>query len=220
MRVLVLDANSDDRTVEFARAAGAEVIEREWAGFIDARTFAVSQVRTPWTLMIDADEALDDELRDAVIAASGDVNAYVLRRTTYFCGKPLRMWRDEPLVRLFRTGKVRLEARSAAGGGALLHERWLCDEPCSELRGALLHFSYPDITSYREKLERYTDEEARGMPRSWLRTFVEWALLWPRFARLLFFKGALLDGPRGVAAAYGSARYRYFSARKALRRVA
>ena len=58
MRLLVLDARSCDRTVEFARSAGAEVIEREWSGFVDARRFALSQVRTSWTLMIDADEAL------------------------------------------------------------------------------------------------------------------------------------------------------------------
>ncbi|HTX58505.1 MAG TPA: glycosyltransferase, partial [Verrucomicrobiae bacterium] len=123
MAVLVLDAQSQDRTVEFARAAGAEVIERAWTDFVDARHYALSRVRTRWALMLDADEALDDVLRDAIALAGDEVDAYRVRRTTYFCGKALRMWRNEPLVRLFKTQRVALDASPAAGGTAALHER-------------------------------------------------------------------------------------------------
>lgn len=217
MRVLVLDARSCDRTVEFARSAGAVVIERDWSDFVDARRFALSQVRTPWALMIDADEALDDALRDGMLAARGDVDGYVVRRTTYYCGKPLRMWRGEALLRLFRTALARLEARPAAGGAAALHERWRCDGPVGELPGTLLHFSYPDAASYRARFTRYTDVEAAGMTPSIGRAAFEWLMIWPRLARMLFGKGALLDGPRGFAAAYGSARYRFVCERKAFR---
>ena len=65
--VFVLDAGSRDHTVQFARGAGARVVQREWTDFVDARRFALSQVETPWTLMIDADEALDDVLCDAIL---------------------------------------------------------------------------------------------------------------------------------------------------------
>ncbi len=215
MRVLVVDARSRDRTVEFARAAGAEVVERDWTGFLDARRFATAKVATPWTFMIDADEALDDALRDAIVSAAGDVDGYVVRRSTYYCGKPLRMWRNEPLLRLFRTGRARLEARSAAGGSAELHERWVCDGAVSELSGTLLHYSYGDAASYRAKFERYTDLEAGAMRSSPLRVAREWLLVWPRWLRLLFVKGAIFDGSRGIEAAYWSARYRYVAHRKA-----
>jgi glycosyltransferase involved in cell wall biosynthesis len=218
MRLLVLDARSCDRTVEFARSAGAEVIEREWSGFVDARRFALSQVRTSWTLMIDADEALDDALRDAILAAPGDVDGYIVRRSTYYCGKSLRMWRAEPLLRLFRTDRAMLAARPAAGGGAALHERWSCAGAIGELPGTLLHFSYPDAASYRVKFARYTDLEGAAMTPSIGRAALEGLLIAPRFVRLLFVKGALLDGARGIAAAYGSARYRFICALKALRR--
>jgi hypothetical protein len=214
--LLVVDARSDDRTIEFARAAGAEIVVRDWTDFIEARRFALSLVKTPWTLMIDADEALDDTLRDAIVRAPENVDGYIVRRTTYFCGKALRMWRDEPLLRLFRTGRASIEPRSAAGGAAPLHERWRCNGLCAELPGTLLHFSYPDHASYYTKFERYTDLEAAAMPRSLTRAVWEWLSIWPRLFALLFARGALLDGPRGLAAAYGSARYRYVSAKKAL----
>jgi hypothetical protein len=213
----VLDARSDDRTVEFARAAGARVIERDWTDFSDARRYALAQVRTPWALMIDADEALDDVLRDAIPQARESANGYVVRRTTYFCGKPIRMWRNEPLLRLFRTRDAELRTESAAGGTAALHERWECPPPRGELPGTLLHFSYPDHASYREKFERYTSIEAASLRPSLWRAILEWLAIWPRLLRLLLVRGELLDGARGFAAAYGSARYRYVSAKKALR---
>lgn len=213
MHVLVLDAQSRDRTVEFARSAGAEVVERAWTDFLDARRYAASLVRTAWTLAIDADEALDDALRDAIASAAEEVDGYVVRRTTFYCGKALRMWRNEPLLRLFRTGRARLE--SAASSGAAVHERWVCDGPVSELRGTLLHYSYPDAASYRAKYDWYTSLEARALRRSPGAVAWEWLLSWPRFFALLFRDGAILDGPRGVAIAFASARYRYVAARKA-----
>ncbi|HUY41854.1 MAG TPA: glycosyltransferase family 2 protein [Candidatus Dormibacteraeota bacterium] len=215
MQVLVIDARSRDRTVEFARAAGAQVIERDWTGFLDTRRIAASNVATPWTFMIDADEALDDALRDAILCADGDVDGYIVRRSTYYCGKALRMWKNEPLVRLFRTGRALLKGSCAAGGSAQVHERWVCEGPVAELRGTLLHYSYADAASYRAKFERYTDLEAAALHASPLRTAQEWLLVWPRWLRLLLLKGALLDGGRGIAAAYWSARYRYVACRKA-----
>ncbi len=215
MRVLVLDARSRDHTVEFARAAGADVVERDWTNFVDARRFALSLVRTPWTLAIDADEALDDELRDAIVAAPQEADGYVVRRTTFYCGKPLRMWRDEPLLRLFRAEQARLTPLAAAGGDAPLHERWTCDGSVAELHGTLLHFSYPDFASYRSRFERYTSEEGTAMRFSLSRVVREWFLIWPRWLWLLLRRGALLDGPAGIRIAYWSARYRYVVARKA-----
>ncbi len=166
MQILVLDACSRDHTIQFARAAGANVIQREWTDFVDARTFALSQVTTPWTLMIDADEALDDVLCASILSASGEPNGYRLRRTTYFCGKPMRVWRNELLLRLFRTGRARLQAHPAAGSDAAVHEGWVCDGPAPELPGTLLHYSYPDVSTYRIKYDRYTSIEAKELPPS------------------------------------------------------
>ncbi len=213
----MLDAGSRDRTVAFARSAGARVTERPWTNFLDARRYALAQVETPWTLMIDADEAPDDVLRDAIVNASGDSDAYVMRRTTYFRGKPMRIWRNEPLIRLFKTGRAVLEAHPAIASGAALHEAWRCDGPVGELRGTLLHYSYADAGSYRAKYDRYTSLEAaslRGSVPRLLRAYASGAV---RFAWLLFGRGAILDGPRGWYVAYHTAAYPAVAARKALR---
>jgi hypothetical protein len=212
----VLDAYSRDHTVQFARGAGAVVAQREWTDYVDARRFALASVQTPWTLMLDADEALDDVLCDAIGEAPGDVDGYNVRRTTYFCGHPMRMWRNEPLLRLFRTDRATLVAHPAASADALLHESWTCPGQIAELRGALLHFSYPDVASYRAKYDRYTSLEAEHLRGSFPGFIGACATSVLRLAWLLFGKGAVLDGPRGWYVAYYSAIYPAVAMGKAL----
>ncbi len=215
--MFVLDARSRDHTIQFARGAGAEVVQREWTDFVDARRFALSCVRTPWVLMIDADEALDDVLRESIVGCSDEADAYVVSRTTYFCGRPMRLWRNEPLLRLFRPERAVLEARPAAGGTAAVHERWTSQGKIARLPGTLLHFSYPDYASYRVKYDSYTSTEARGIRGSLFGLAAAWLEGASRFWWLLFGKGAVLDGPRGIYVAYKSAMYSAVVARKALR---
>jgi glycosyltransferase involved in cell wall biosynthesis len=69
VQTFVLDHQSTDASVAVAQARGARVLVRPFAGFVRARVFALSHVHTPWTLMIDADEALDARLREAIVQA-------------------------------------------------------------------------------------------------------------------------------------------------------
>jgi hypothetical protein len=216
--VFVLDAGSLDHTVQFARGAGARVVQREWTDFVDARRYALSQVETPWTLMIDADEALDDVLCDAILQAPPGADGYRCRRTTYFCGKPMRIWSGETLLRLFRTDRAHLTAHPAAASDAPVHEAWSCDGAVNDLPGTLLHYSYPDVTTYRAKYERYTTLEAQGLRASPLRLLAATAAAAVRLPWLLFARGAFLDGPRGWYVAYRSALYPAVAARKAFAR--
>lgn len=216
--LFVLDAESDDATVAIARAAGAMVERRPWSGFVSARRHALAQVRTAWTLMLDADEALDPELRAAIAAAPDDADAYRVRRITRFCGRPIRTagWSSERLIRLFRTGSIRLEAGSAAG--AEIHERWLCDGRVGELSGALIHDSYPTVASYRAKFARYTTIEAAALRGSAAGVFAAGMLGLARFPWALLRYGGWSDGWRGLFVAASSAAYPFVVQCKALRR--
>jgi glycosyltransferase involved in cell wall biosynthesis len=219
LRAFVLDAHSSDGTRAYALASGATVEERSWTNFVDARTYALSRIQTEWTLMIDADEALDDRLLEAIVAAAGDGDGYTVRRTTYFHGKPMRLWQKERLLRLVRTRRARVEAVPPTGGTAAVHERLVVDGPTSELRGELLHYSYPDYASYRDKFETYTSLEAAGQTQSVVRIVRELALALPRFFIYLFLRGAVLDGPTGWFIAWQSAMYSVVVALKALRQA-
>lgn len=213
----MLDSESTDGTAGLARSRGARVLTRPFRDFVDARIFALAQVRTPWTFMIDADERLDERLRSSLLAASEDVDGYLVSRDTAYCGRRLRMWQGEKLLRLFRTGRARLAAAPAAGGDAQLHERWTCAGPVAQLDGTLLHDSYPDAASYARKYAAYTAIEALGVPPNATAAAIQSLMAFPRFAHLLLRRGALLDGPPGWRIAWYSALYPAVVQWKALR---
>jgi hypothetical protein len=216
VRVFVLDAASDDQTAAVARAHGADVETRAWTGFVNARRYALGRVATAWALMLDADELLDATLRDAIVAARGDVAGYNLRRVTMLCGRPVHAagWSNERLLRLFRTDRARVAANQI---GADLHERWIVDGTIADLPGAILHDSYPTLASYRVKFDRYTSVEAAALPpsrRAYLRALGTMPL---RFVWSMLRYGGWRDGWRGLFVAWESARYRVVVRAKALR---
>lgn len=216
--MLVVDSNSTDATIAIAKAAGATVIERDWRGFIDARVFALAAVQTAWTLMIDADEELDSVLRGAIESVpDDDASAFTISRTTYFGGKPMRIWRDEKIVRLFKTHAATLRSKAMADG-AQVHEVWSVAGTARELPGELRHFSYEDMASYRQKFERYTELESIPIRATKFQSGVAGAEAVVRFLYLLIVRGALLDGRIGVLVAWFSARYRAVVLKKAAER--
>lgn len=224
MRVFVLDAASADETAALARVHGADVETRPWAGFVNARRYALGRVATTWALMLDADEELDPTLRDAILGAapstgSGQaVAGYRLRRVTMLCGRAVHAagWSNERLLRLFRTDRARVAANEL---GADLHERWIVDGPIADLPGAIVHDSYPTLASYREKFDRYTSVEAAALAPS-TRAYVRALATMPlRFAWSILRYGGWRDGWRGLFVAWESARYRVVVRAKALHRA-
>lgn len=166
--------------------------------------------------MIDADEALDATLRHSIVKAPEDFDGYSLARTTFYCGRPLRMWRGEVLLRLFKTERAHLESAPAAGGDAHLHERWVSDGPTAILDGTLLHYSYPSAEAYNAKYDTYTDIEAAGVTpsrRKYARELVKTPM---RFLWYALARGAALDGAPGLRVAWRSACYLAVVQRKAL----
>lgn len=81
-RVVVCDTGSSDRTIEIARAAGAEVLEVEWRNdFAWARNQALERCRDAWwVLHVDADErvVVDDavEFRQFLATAIPDRDGF------------------------------------------------------------------------------------------------------------------------------------------------
>ena len=79
--IVIVDTGSTDRTIEIARAYGANVIEREWTGsFSDARNVSFEAATGDWIIYLDADEVLVAE--DVQPAAKASPAARGARRST------------------------------------------------------------------------------------------------------------------------------------------
>ncbi len=60
--IIVVDTGSTDRTVEIAKAHGAQIRYFEWIGdFSAAKNFAIDQTSGDWIIFLDADEYFTDE---------------------------------------------------------------------------------------------------------------------------------------------------------------
>jgi len=219
-QMLVYDSQSKDGTVDLARGRGATVVDGPWRGFAQTRLDAAALVKTPWTFMLDADETVPPEL--ALELGSLDpgprVTAYSVPRRNYFCGKWVRGagWWPDRLVRLFRTGRAGITSRH--GGEASLHEIWQPDGQTVDLASPLDHRSYQTLADYQKKFARYTDIEASAAPADPL-AVVSTSTIFPiRVLWLLFGRGAIFDGWRGVYIAWCSSFYPVVVAAKAARR--
>ncbi|MDA2242503.1 glycosyltransferase family 2 protein, partial [Bacillus cereus group sp. Bc222] len=92
--IVLLDSGSEDNTVEVARAAGANVYTHtDWQGYGIQRQRAQGYATGDYVLMLDTDERITPELRQAiqaVLAAPTSGTVYSIARRNYFLGRFMR----------------------------------------------------------------------------------------------------------------------------------
>jgi glycosyltransferase involved in cell wall biosynthesis len=202
---LVVDSFSTDRTVELAKAAGARIIQREFAGYIAQKQFALEQVESDWVFSLDADEqatyALGREIESVLATPSAAVNGYLIKRVLYHLrGYYYRGFYPDYHVRLFRRQGARF-------GGREPHAKVLVNGQVGRLRAPILHFSYSDVAGHVETMNRLTStaaSQSEAGPLSVLQMFTHPA--W-RFFNFYLLRGGFLDGGRGLYGAMAAAFY-------------
>lgn len=162
--VVVFDSYSSDRTVAIAQAAGVRVVQRVFDNYAAHREAARTtvQYKYPWVLAVDADERVDDELREEVLSLLGGsgeglCKAYRVRRKDHFMGRWIKHATLYPswFLRLYHVDSVAYEARK-------VHEQLRVDGKIGELRGHLLHYSFnKGFSDWMSKHVRYAELEAQ-----------------------------------------------------------
>ena len=159
--IVVVDAGSDDNTMEIARQFTDKVFsEPDWQGFGIQRQRAQCKTQADWIFMIDADERVTEELRDnilQVVAQNDQRYVYAVPRLSRCFGKYIRHsgWYPDYVMRLYPRNK-------AAYGEQRVHEKLLFDATMQvkQLKGDLLHFTYRDLEHYLVKSAQYAREWA------------------------------------------------------------
>lgn len=206
-QVVVVDSGSTDRTLEIARAVGAEIVLRPFPGWIAQYQVALEQARGDWILALDADEWLSPALRavlaPAIAGAAPGVNGFEIERRAFVFGAWVRHggWTEWKL-RLVRRGAARW-------GGVDPHPSLLCDGSVERLRGALCHQPYTDLGHHLAKQERYATVYARGLGAAGRSPSLLGLLCEPPavFLQRLFLQSGWRDGVRGAALAGMAATY-------------
>jgi (heptosyl)LPS beta-1,4-glucosyltransferase len=154
--VIVVDAESRDRTVELARECGARVFVNPWPGFGRQKNFGMAQASSDWILILDADERVTGELCRALQAClerwrPGAPVAYRIARRNFYYGAWIRRAGVYPdyQVRLFRRGMAHYN-------DVAVHENLLVDGEIGTLSGHLDHYTERRIQDHFKKFELYT----------------------------------------------------------------
>lgn len=241
--VVIVDSRSRDRTAEIARTAGARVVEFDWDGNVPKKkNWALASVawKHPWVLVLDADEWVTPELAEEMLAtvATTDRHGFLINRRLIFLGRWIKHCGYYPSwnLRLFLHERGRYESLvdgDTGSGDNEVHEHVIMDGLVGRLRGELVHHAYPDIATWVEKHNRYSNWEAavevRGIPdgnmpsggvpmsRRRLRALTRGLPFRPtlRFLYSYVLRGGFLDGYPGYVLSRLMAIYELLSVLKA-----
>lgn len=198
--VIVVENDSIDDTVDRARAAGATVISPKFTTIGAARNHAIERAKTPWVLVVDADERCTPELAAEirqVVDNPANYSAFRVPRRNFFLGKEIRHggWGSDRPIRLFKN-ELRYNA-------SLVHEHVEVTGETGTLRNALLHYTYTSLDQYFEKFNRYTRWWAEQNHARDRRGSVVAVMFKPpaRFISMYLLKGGFLDGAHGLVLA-------------------
>lgn len=244
--IVVVDSGSTDQTAAIARAAGATVVEFRWNGrFPKKKNWALANVpwRHEWVFLLDADERITPELAAELRAtlATPAHDGYYVNRRFWFLDGWLRHCGYYPSwnLRFFRHRRGRFEqpagAADTGSGDNEVHEHVELQGTAGYLRGEMEHYAFPDVATFVEKHNRYSNWEARlevnaaaGDPgpaaldptlarkRRWRR--LAWRLPGRPLLRFLYhyvWQAGFLDGYRGFVFCRLMAWYEFLSAVKA-----
>lgn len=223
--VVVVDSGSTDGTVALAQGRGARVVQFQWnKEFPKKKNWALANVdwRHDWVLVLDADERILPELAAEIQAELKNPKAdgYFINRRFIFLDQWIKHCGYYPSwnLRLFRHRLGRYEKLHSADTGSgdnEVHEHVEVQGRTARFKHDMLHYAYPDIYTWMEKHNRYSNWEARvevegtavsaaqiGSHLSGRRRLREWSRRLPfrpalRFAYSYFLKLGFLDGRAG-----------------------
>jgi glycosyltransferase involved in cell wall biosynthesis len=196
--IVVVDSFSKDRTEEICKNYGVRFIPHVFEGHIQQKNYAIAQADGDWILSLDADEALSEDLKKAIleIKAQPAFNGYKMNRLTNYCGHWVKHcgWYPDTKVRLIKKGH-------AQWTGVNPHDRldMLNDEKTDYLQGDILHYSYYTREDHLKQIEYFGDIAAKELHAAGksISTGMIYLKVIAQFVKSYFIRAGILDGSTG-----------------------
>jgi len=159
--IMVIDSFSDDNTVALAKKLGVRVIQREFDDFSSQKNHAIHLAKHNWIYILDADERVNEALKDEILAAvqnSKEYVGYYIFRAFYFFDKKINYggWQRDKVIRLFKKDKCKYD-------GKLVHELIDYNGEIGVMNNKIEHYSYQNYDYYSSKLDQYTSLQAEEL---------------------------------------------------------
>ncbi|HEV7783020.1 MAG TPA: glycosyltransferase family 2 protein [Chitinophagaceae bacterium] len=208
--IIVYDNGSTDDTVAIAKKFPVTVYESCWTGFGRTKNMANEKARYDWILSLDADEAIDEELKKSLLALSltDEKTVYEIKFKNFFGTQWLRFgeWGNDKHIRLYDRRQVNWDEEP-------VHEKLVlpAGTGISRLKGNILHYTAIDLEKYRIKLSKYAVLNAEKYYEQGKKTgaFRKYAAGFFSFLQNYIFRAGFLDGKGGYRCAMMTSRYTY-----------
>lgn len=205
--IIVVDAGSNDRTVELARNNGASVFSVDWQGYGASRNFGAKQARHNWIFALDADERITPKLATAVkqLHFINSHTVYKLRRQNYVGTKKIGFG-----TLGFETVKRIYNRNTAEWDLSLIHEKLISRRGRSKcIGGKLKHYGLKNFAAYKTKAVLYAQISAEKYFAEGRKAFFFKRIFSPVFnsCKSYIFQFGFLDGRAGFIIAKTTARY-------------
>lgn len=213
--IVVYDNGSTDGTQEKVKHTGAKLYQGCWEGFGKTKNKANALARYDWILSLDADEAMDEELKNNLLQLdlADETKVYKLQFKNFLGNKWLRFgeWGTDKHIRLFNRKRVKWNDAS-------VHEALVFSEGyrIDSLKGYVLHKTAANAAEYKNKMRKYAALNAEEYFRQEKRSSSMKQYLSPAFSFLknYFFKLGFLDGREGFDCARINALYTFLKYKK------
>ena len=149
--LIVVDAESHDKTAAIARELTDHVFVRPWPGFAAQKNFGIDQAHGEWILSLDADEVVSPALRDGDPGGCWRLRRRA-RRAIRCRGATSSGTAGSGTAGSIPTGSCGCFAAGvAASWSARCTSPWCVDGSVGRLRGHLEHRSYRDVADFLER---------------------------------------------------------------------
>jgi len=157
--IIVVDAESSDRTIELVKIFTDKVFTKKWEGYVPQKKYALGLASNEWVLSLDADERITPELKNELLNITSDEFAgYKIRRKNFLLNKEITScgWGNDYQLRFFLRNKTDLTDR-------LVHEGFTVDGKIGKLKNPMLHYTFSSFSDYFNKINYYTSLKAQEM---------------------------------------------------------
>lgn len=198
--IIIIDSKSSDRTTNIASKFTKKIFSVENLSFSEKKNLGVEKASYNWILCVDADERvtqnLKTEIRELLNSTDKSLNAYYIKRKSFFISKFIKYcgWYPDYVLRLFRkSDKVRFSEK-------LVHEKLLLDEKAGKLRSELIHYTDLDFEHYVNKMNLYSSYSAEEIFLDRKKPKIFSIIFRPvfTFIKMYFLKLGFLDGYIGL----------------------
>jgi glycosyltransferase involved in cell wall biosynthesis len=213
--ILIYDNGSTDATKDIVKQSNARLVEGSWEGFGKTKNKANALAKYDWILSQDADEAIDEELKENLLKQdlADGMKVFEFKFKNFLGNKWLRFgeWGNDKHIRLFNRIEIKWN-------DADVHESLLLpkDVKVISVPGYVLHKTAADFSEYENKMENYAalnaDKYFKQQKRSGSLKMFFSAIF--SFIKNYFFKLGFLDGTTGYHCARINARYTFLKYKK------